>query len=306
MKKILGMMLLASAWMEPSRACDVCGCSASNQYLGVLPTANLNFVGIQYLHNGFSSDHPSLFENRPNERADDYYNTVQLWGRYNIGSRLQVFAFVPYRYNVQRTDTGTSTMSGVGDISVLANVLLLKDDASATGWQHQLLAGGGLKAPTGAYTGVTERDKLGLPNMQPGTGSWDVMLNANYTLRRRSEGVNLDASYTLTMPNAERYKYGNRLNVGLLLFHSWRKDAFTLMPQIGCRYEYTLHDYDNYDRRWLNEQSGGYMAFATAGIQAYYKQLGLRCTYQLPVAQQYARGYVTANNKIDAGIFLLF
>ncbi len=302
----MGLMLLASVLGAPARACDVCGCSASSNSLGILPKATFNFIGIQYLYNGFSSDHPSLFENRPNEQAKDYYNTLQVWGRYNVGSRLQLFAFLPYRYNQQRGDTGTVTMSGIGDISFLANVILIKDDPARSGWQSQLLAGGGLKLPTGSYTGITQRDKEGLPNMQPGTGSWDFILNTNYTLRRRNNGLNLDASYTITLPNSESYKYGNRLGAGLLAFHSFTHRDVTLTPQAGIRYEYSLHDYDNYERRWLNKQSGGYLCFAAAGMQAYYKRLGLRVVWQLPLSQDYATGYVTATNKIDAGLFLLF
>lgn len=306
MKKFIGPALLVMGLLEPSRACDVCGSSASGQYLGVLPKASFNFVGVQYLFNSFSSEHPSLFEGRPNERSKDYYNTVQLWGRYAVGRRFQLYAFLPYRSNLQRTDTGSKAMSGIGDISLVANAVILNDDDADKLWQQQLLAGGGVKLPTGGYTGITERDKLGLPNMQPGSGSWDFLLNANYTLRRTNSGVNVDASYTMTMANTDRYKYGNRLNAGLVMFQAFTKGDYSLMPQLGYRYEFSLHDYDNYDRRWLNAQSGGYMSFATAGLQAYYRKLGARLTYQLPLSQHYARGYVTALNKIDAGVFLLF
>jgi hypothetical protein len=306
MKRILSLMLIASAGSGTLRACDVCGCSASAQYLGVLPKAGSSFIGLQYLYNSFRSEHPSLFENRPGERTRDYYNTAQLWGRYSLGRRVQLFGFVPYRYNSQQTDTGSYTVSGMGDVSLLANVLLLKEDPASEAFQQQLLAGAGLKMPTGGCSGVTERDKLGLPNMQPGTGAWDVILNANYTLRRKRTGLNLDAAYTLTTANADRYKYGNRLNAGLLVFRSFSKGIVSLMPQLGFRYEHTLHDYDNYERRWLNRQSGGYMAFATAGVQVYVQRLGFRFTYQLPLSQHYAAGYVLAQHKLDAGVFLLF
>ena len=306
MRKIICLTLLASAMVTSAYACDVCGCSASNQYLGILPKANLNFIGFQYQYNSFTSDHPSLFEHRPNEHGKDYYNTFQIWGRYNVCNRLQLFAFVPYRYNIQLLDTASTISSGLGDVSILANAVLIKEDATGDGWQQQLLAGGGIKLPTGKYTGITAMDKQGLPNMQPGTGSWDFIINSNYTVRRKSVGMNVDAAYTITMPNSESYKYGNRINAGVLGFYAIKRKAMTILPQAGIRYEYTLHDYDNFDRRWLNEQSGGYMCFATAGVQAYYKQLGLRLTYQIPVSQQYATGYVTATQKVDAGVFFLF
>lgn len=304
MKRIITMMLLATCIYMPARACDVCGCSASNQFLGVLPGYNYNFVGLQYLQTDLSSSHPSVNENRPYDHSRDYYNTVQLWGRFNIGRHYQLFAFVPYQYNVHRQDSANALRSGVGDISVLANRILLNKENSKL--QHLLLAGVGIKLPTGSHTGLTQADKDGLPNMQPGTGSVDFIANANYTVRRKNAGINTDAAYTFTTTSKDSYKYGNRLNAGVLGFYSIAIRQVSVMPVAGVRYEYTLHDYDNYSRKWLNEQSGGYLVYATAGVQAFYKKVGARINYQLPLAQHYSGGYVTANHKLESGIFLLF
>jgi hypothetical protein len=191
-------------------------------------------------------------------------------------------------------------------VSVLANWLIIKDNAANTHWRHQLFAGGGVKLPTGKYMGITAMDKQGLPNMQPGTGSWDFIANANYTVRKKTAGINVDASYTLTTANKESYKYGNKLNAGVAGFYFINKDQWSIVPQVGVRYEYSLHDYDNFSRKWLNEKSGGYMSFATVGIQAYYQKIGLRVIYQQPLWQQYSSGYLTALQRIDAGFFLLF
>lgn len=305
MKHVLTILALTLSMQ--AGACDVCGCSASNQYLGILPQFQWNFAGIQYQHSSFSSVHPSLFEGWPDEHAQDYYNTIQAWGRYNVGRRLQVFLFVPYQYNIDHADTATSSSSGLGDISFLVNRIMIKDKGSAGGWGHQLIAGGGLKMPTGHHNGITTPDRLGLPNLQPGTGSWDFMINANYTLRHNKQGLNLDAAYTLTTANKDNFKYGNRLNAGLLWYYALKfKGGFSLLPQAGLRYQYTLHDYDNYSKKWLNEQSGGYLSFGDVGLQAYYKRLGIRLDCQLPLAQHYGNGYVSAKQKTEAGIFILF
>lgn len=306
MRVVFPIMLAMLAVCGSVHACDVCGCSASNQYLGLLPRADLNFVGFQYQYSSFRSDHPSLFAGKPNEHSNDRYSTYQLWGRYVVRRRLQLFAFVPYRYNVQRQDSLRLINSGIGDVSVLANAVVLRDNDGDHKWEQQLLAGGGVKAPTGTYSGITAMDKQGLPNMQPGTGSWDFIVNTNYTVRKRSFGFNFDAAYSLTTANRESYKYGNRLNAGLLIFYAVKGKKLNFLPQAGLRYEYALHDYDNYSRKWLNEQSGGYMCFATAGLQAYYKKWGVKYSLHLPVAQQYSSGYVTAQLKTDVSIFFLF
>lgn len=304
MKKIIYLLLPGIMALLQARACDVCGCSASSQFLGVLPGAEYNFAGLQYLHSDYSGFHPSLYENRPLEHSHDYYNTLQLWGRYNIAKHYQLFVFVPYQDNLHRQDSANSTNKGIGDISVIASRQVL--DKEHKGWTQLLTAGAGLKLPTGRHDSVSVLDRQGLPNMQPGTGAADILINANYTLRRRQAGLNAEAAYTFTTPSRDSYKYGNRFTGTVLGFYSLTAGKVSLMPVTGVRYEYTLHDYDNYRRRWLNEQSGGYMCFAVCGVQAYYKHIGARITYQLPMYQHYASGYVSANNKSEAGVFVLF
>lgn len=307
MKYFLSCLLLCALATSPLYACNVCGCSASNQYLGILPQYNNNFIGLQYQYRSLDSDHPGLRPDDPKLPSTEYYNTFQLLGRYNLGKRVQLFGFLPYHSNLQ-VENGTRTVtSGVGDASVLANVAIIKADTSQKKrFQQSLLIGGGVKMPTGKYSGVTEMDKQGLSNTQPGTGSWDFVMDANYTIRHKKTGINLDAAYTLTTANEYNYKYGNRLNVGLLGFYWWQKNKIKLLPQAGFRYEYTLHDYDNYSRRWLNDQTGGSMLFASAGVQLYYGQWSLQCMYHVPIAQQFAQGNVTAINRLETGIFFLF
>ena len=304
MKRAILAMLLTLCISIPAQGCDVCGCSASNQFLGILPRYNYNFVGFQYQESSFSSDHPSLYEHRPNVHSRDMYATFQLWARYNVGKHYQVFAFVPYQYNRHTEDSANTKSSGIGDVSLLVNRIFIKKEGKQL--SHLLIGGMGMKLPTGAHTGISELDKQGLPNMQPGTGSWDVITNANYTVHFKQVGINVDGAYTFTTPNRDNYKYGNRLNTGVMGFYSIPLKDWSLLPQVGIRYEYTLHDYDNYARHWLNEQSGGYLCCAAAGLQAYYKSIGVRLTYQLPLSQHYASGYVTANHKLETGIFFLF
>jgi hypothetical protein len=304
MKKIISVLLLAAVAYAPAWACDVCGCSSSSQFLGVLPGYSYNFIGLQYLHADYTSTHPGLRDTDPMEHAADHYNTLQLWGRYNIGKKYQVFLFVPYQFNYHHADSGRYDNSGIGDITVMANRKLL--DKESCNISHLLTGGVGIKLPSGHHDGISILDKEGLPNMQPGTGARDLIVSTNYTLRYKKLGFNADASYTLTTTSSDSYKYGNKLNSGLLGFYALAAGRISMMPVTGVRYEYTLHDYDNYRKKWLNEQSGGYMVFAAAGVQAYYKKVGARVTGQLPMAQHYAAGNVTASYKLETNIFFLF
>lgn len=299
------MTLLGAAMMYAyaCMACDACGCSTGGQYFGLLPTAGRNFAGVQYQYMGIETAYPSVFDAGETDRSKEYYNTMQAWGRYSPVKNLMLFAFVPYRYNVQAKGTSRSLTSGVGDITVIADLVLVSWQAGSC--SQQLFTGGGVKSATGKHAGITELDKMGLPNMQPGTGSWDFLVNANYTLKGHRYGLNADVSYTLTTANADELKYGNKLATGLVAYRALEKGAITVVPQLGARYEFALHDYDNYPRRWLNVQSGGYMMFATAAIQAYYRKMGWRVVYNVPIAQKYSSGYVIARARFETGLFIL-
>ena len=306
MKRILYLMALAMAMSNNATSCDLCGCSASSQYLGLLPQQYKHFIGLQYQYASFTADQPSIFDKEEIEHADEYINTYQLWGRYSLGKNVQLFAFIPYHQN-RGADVGTPIKTdGIGDISILANVAVLKKDNCSSKLKHTLLMGGGVKAPTGKYTGITQLDEQGLPNVQAGTGSWDLIANANYTTWYGKSGINLDASYTMTTANNDSYKYGNHLNSSLLYFHQLKAGKAVLMPQAGIKYEYALHDYDNFSKKWLNDNSGGNMIFAAAGLQAFYNHYGARAIYSIPLSQHYAGGNVTTHSRLETSIYFLF
>ncbi len=288
-------------------ACDVCGASSGNQNLGLLPQMYHHFAGIQYQYNRFSSTHVPLSDNQPLEYSDEFYQNIQVWGRYCIGKKWQFFAFLPYRYN-RSTYTGYSAPAkGMGDATLLMNYTFFQtSDSSTSAIQQRLQGGAGIKAPTGAYQGITQLEQQGLPNMQPGTGTWDIPVNLNYTLRYNNTGVNLDGSYNITTANRNNYKYGNRLNVQLTAFYWLQRNTLSILPQLGARYEYALHDYDNYRRKWLNEQTGGYIASAIAGVQAYYSNIALQLQYSRPLMQHYGGGNIEARQRVDIGLMFLF
>ncbi|MCB0697070.1 MAG: hypothetical protein KDC07_06880 [Chitinophagaceae bacterium] len=307
MKYLMGCVMLLLCSSTTITACDVCGCSSGNQNLGLLPQMYRHFVGVQYQFNSFTSTHIPLSDTKPVEYSNEYYRNMQLWGRLYIGKKWQFFGFLPYRYNTSTYTAYSVPSKGLGDATLLANyTFYLTPDSSTSPVRQRLQGGAGIKAPTGSYVGVTQLEREGLPNMQAGTGSWDIPINANYTLRYKQAGINADASFNLTTANKDNYKYGNRFTAQLTGFYWIQKNKLSLLPQAGARYEYALHDYDNYNRKWLNKQTGGYIVSCTAGVQAYYNSIGLQLQYSKPLAQVYGGGYIKALQRIDVGIMLLF
>jgi hypothetical protein len=142
--------------------------------------------------------------------------------------------------------------------------------------------------------------------MQPGTKSWDFIVNTNYTTDNDVIGINLDASYTLTTANPDGYKFGNRLSSGVLTYYRIGNQSVTVMPQAGMRLDLTGPEYDNYAYGLANDMTGGSQWYATIGAQVYYKRIGLQAMYHLPVAQHFAGGLVTTKFKAETGVYLLF
>ncbi|MEZ5018395.1 MAG: hypothetical protein R2800_15145 [Flavipsychrobacter sp.] len=304
MKRLMYGLLLLSASV-PASACDVCSASTGGQSLGMLPQLHRHFVGVQYQYRHFSSLQKGLTDASASKTSEQYFQTMQLWGRYTVGEKIQLFGFLPYHSNASRVDGINTIMQGVGDATFLANVILLKS-ADTAKWKHTLQAGAGVKMPLGSYKGITELEQQGLPNIQPGSASWDFPVNANYTIKYKRVGANLDANYTITTANSDSYKFGDRLSTQLTTFYQWQQGKVTVLPQLGMRYEYSLHNYDNYKRKWLNTQTGGTIIYASAGAQVYYGKAGIQLSYYKPMTQQYASGNVIANSRADIGFVYLF
>lgn len=271
--------------------------------MGLLPQTDNNFIGIQYLFRSLSTDHPEEGGD-PATILNEKYQTYQVWGRYSINNKVQLFAFLPYIVNVRDDNGEKSTISGVGDVSILANVKLL--NRTNGNWKQTLLAGGGLKMPTGKYDRDAIATEEGLPNMQPGTHSWDIVTNANYTAQYKAIGAHIDASYVITTANSDGYKFGNRANIGASAFYRLAKNEFVILPHAGMRYEQAATDYADYSEKIKDDTTGGYQTFVTAGVQAYYHSIGMQVQLSLPVTQHYASGLVSTWYKAEAGIMFLF
>lgn len=303
MKRIF-LTLLLGAGFSVAHACNTCGCSASSPYLGILSQRGGSFLGLQHTYRWFESYHDA--SEQGHAPGYEYFQTTQVWGSYAIG-RFRVIGILPYQYNTKVEDGTRTVMSGLGDATVLLNYQILQPTATCSGWQHYLQAGGGVKAPTGAYDNevLGSGDELA-PSMQAGTGSWDFVANANYTLRHGQWGLNAEGSYTLTTPNHQTYKYGNRLSSAVQAFREFSVKAWRLTPAVGMRYEQAAQDYDNYPSRSLAQYTGGNMLFATAGLHAYARNWGAELGYSLPVAQHYGDGLVKAKGRLEVGILRLF
>lgn len=304
MKHLFMFLVVLFSWSTVD-ACDVCGCSSSGNSLGILPQFNKHFIGLVTQFQEFQSTHAKGVGEQPATLAKDKFSSFTAWARLYPHPKFQVFAFVPFHYNQVEEQGQKTTLQGLGDIKLLVNYMLLQPEVSNNQWRHSLLVGGGVKLPTGKYN-IAREDGLIVSNMQPGTGSWDFIVNANYTVRYHNIGLNSDMMAQINTVNNRDYLYGNKLNAGLSLFYWQEVKQVTLLPQIGVRTQYSSQDWSSYSYRIVNEFSGGYQVYTTLGLSAYYKHIGISTIGYFPTAENYAHGLVKAKPRLECQIQFLF
>ena len=280
-------------------ACDICGCGIGNYYLGMVPQFNNSFFGVRYHYRQFHTQ----IKNDETQFSNDYFQTIELWGGFNIGKKWQALFFVPYNLNKQISDDGTSKTNGIGDVAIMVNYSLLEKSTMNNKNQlvyQQLLVGGGIKLATGkSDIDPTAPDIIALANSQLGTGSTDFLINTAYTLRINKAGFTTNLNYKLNTANKENYQFGNRISSNTFFFYSIQPGAFTITPNTGILYEHSSANILNKEKV---PETGGYMVAAAAGLELSFRKTTIGFNIQAPLAQNFASGQTTSKFRTMAHI----
>ncbi|WP_066834812.1 hypothetical protein [Rufibacter ruber] len=297
MKKILLIALALLTLGFNSSACDG-GCTMGGSYLGILPQFHKNFAGVRYTTRSYTihTTHTHLHDGMPMTHADvmdEVYTTAEAWGRFVPFRNVQVFAFVPYAFNEQRTSRGNTRYSGLGDITLLANYALVNTgDSTNRSFKQTLQLGGGVKLPTGAHSLHSGEEGVAT-SLQPGTGGTDFIMNGIYTVRYSKWGLNNDFTYRINSKNSDGYKFGNRLSASTNLFYWYNlENLLTLLPSTGLYYEHAQADEFNSD----HDAKAGDAYYANLGLNVYVKKIAFGGTLQLPLTRHDGE-HATQNNQ---------
>lgn len=279
-------------------ACDVCGCAMGNNFFGIVPNYQKNFVGLRYSYTSFHSIHPG-----DNAFGEDYLHTTDLWARFVPFKRMQLFAQLPYQ-QFKRVEEGDNfKYNGIGDISFLANYTLVNNSDSLYGKiKHFLQLGGGIKLPTGNNAII--KNKRTLPNpIQLGSGSIDYLANLAYTVRYNNTGLNVEGVYRINTENKNEYKNGNRFALSTKIFGRFLLKKIALLPAFGVRYDRYKENY-SYGR--AVEYTGGNNLSMGPSLNIFYKQWALSTDWQKPIKQNLNEGQTTAQPSFSTQLSFYF
>jgi hypothetical protein len=280
MKKALLVVCLI-LFIQTVFACDICGCSSGNYFLGPFPQFRKHFFGTRYSFRSFESK----LQSDEGQYSKDFYQTVELWGGVNISRKWQVLGFVPYNINKQTSDDGVRRMSGVGDVTVISNYKVFDNrttNKKENMISQQIWVGGGLKLPTGKFTPNAD-DIIPDANNQAGTGSVDFVIDAMYTFHFNDWGINSNANYKINNSSKD-FRFGNRFNAAAFIFHSISNSSgnTTFNPNLGLLYENLK---PNKMANVKVEDTGGNALLGAAGVEVNFAKMAVGASAKLPIAE---------------------
>lgn len=279
--------------------CDFCGCGSSGGGMGYGTIGNENFVGLRYIYQRYQSK-DGIFNNSP--WVEENFNTVQLWGKIPITSKLSITAIAPFHFhNRNFVDDSSQDIQGVGDVSFLAFYSLITPvpdglfENQQSKYKHSLEVGGGIKLPTGEYKRSNNEGSVN-PSFQVGTGSLDYIIAANYSVGYKNWGLGFMTNYTIKTENREEYQFGNQLTYGINLskvYNTLKIDK--IIPFVGFAGE-VFEENKNYGLPVLD--TNGNVVFARIGAEISKGKLGTGLNLMLPVAQDLNAGKVEAKYRL--------
>lgn len=290
-----------------SKACDICGCGVGSYYIGILPEYNKQFVGLRYQHKTLQTHLGTNGQLTP-LTTDETYQSAELWGGWNIGTKFRVLAFLPYNFIQKVSQAENASKSGLGDIAIMGyyNLFNKTGNLGSKLLVQSLWLGAGIKAPTGKYEPTERLAVTESPNnFQLGTASTDFTFNAAYDIRYNDLGLNANVNYKVNTENKYNYRYGNKLTTNVLAYYKFRLfHTFTAAPNAGVLYETSAKDVEN--KKYELDVSGGHSLAAIAGVEFTLKGISFGANYQNISSQNLAGGRALAGNRIMTHISIPF
>ncbi|MDR2235950.1 MAG: transporter [Chryseobacterium sp.] len=271
--------------------CDACGCAAGNGSSGFESLLNPQFIGIKYFAQHYKAKE-NLFVKDLTQ--DQYFNTLQLWGKIPVTKKLSVYASLPFHFHEKKTAQGDIRINGMGDLNLMGiyQVIHSKDNT------HQLNGGLGVKVPLGKFD---EKGISGVnPSFQLGTGSWDYQAALNYKFQKDKVAVLVNTDYTVKTENKKHYRFGNQWNYAATGFYQIRgneKTVFSVKAGFQGEVYAANRQFDE-----MQPRTSGSALYGKLGFETSFRKLSLGTELMLPAYTDLAGGDIEAKSRFS--IFL--
>jgi hypothetical protein len=268
--------------------CDACGCAAGNGSSGFESLLNPQFIGIKYFAQHYKAKE-NLFVKDLTQ--DQYFNTIQLWGKIPLTKKLSVYASLPFHFHEKKTQQGDIKINGIGDLNVLGIYQLFNSKNTF----HQLNGGVGVKVPLGKFD---EKGITGVnPSFQLGTGSWDYQMVLNYRYQKNKIAVLFNTDYTIKTENKKHYDFGNQWNYSATGFYQFYKnDNVIFSGKTGLQGE--VYNANKQFKEVLPNTAGSAL-YGKLGFEAAYKKFSLGSEIMLPAYSNLAGGDIEAKSRVS-------
>lgn len=289
---------------------QTCSCAGapliSAQSAGAKQAGQL-VIGLTFEHHEISRVFAGT--DRVGEETERYTRSTLLEAHYGVTDRLGLSGTLGFTQKDRTTGTDGSSAgstvrtNGIGDALVMGSYTVLKQDLFH---RHHLSVSAGLKAPLGSSSLSQNGHPLNA-DMQPGTGSWDGLFSAFYSmslLPASTAAVFAAAAYRHSGTNErfnaqDRYRFGNETTVSAGAGKSiWTDWAWS----VSMMYRTTRQDQRN-DADIFN--TGGRWLYVLPSLQwSAGRAFDVRVFGRYPVAQ-WLRG-TQPSTSFAAGISLFY
>ncbi len=230
---------------------------------------------------------------------------------YAFDNRWALTALLPIIRQVEKIDIGVAQNStvgqGFGDIVLMLQYNIFNDNTYS--WS----VAAGAKTATGPTNRSHELTGLLLnPDLQPGTGSWDILAvsqfnKRDFLLEQMFFRAGITYRYTTTADRfnqQQRYKFGNELQVNWGLTHQLFWGATQITPQLMFRYRYTEVDQSDGSPA---PNTGGHWGYVLPGVEVLLDpRYGFGLVTQWPLYRRLTGVQLTTSYKITVSVFYNF
>ncbi|MBK8614491.1 MAG: hypothetical protein IPN85_13640 [Flavobacteriales bacterium] len=303
MKRTLLLGALALATLS-GFGCDVCG-----MFMSLQPHDRTSTIGLSwrlryregvFTTTGFSQAKHGGTEAAIDAKYREIYQVADVRADVWVKPRWAVFASLPLVNNYQSVDGATTAdIFGMGDAMVIGRYLVANTECGAdtSRSRHRLMLGGGAKLPSGRNDLIYQGETVG-PDLQPGTGTTDLLVSAEYLYRKGlwGAGLNLIGRYN---GEANDYRFGHGLNATAEVFRVISAGHMRIMPSLGTYLELATEDQAN---DVSVSGTGGPTLFTHVSSRVWWRSFSLGLTWQHAVVDRQGSMMVPNKERVIIGI----